>query len=276
MGSVAAPVLYALFVWWFSTGLVLMLVLRRPQAANVFAAAVLFPLSLYLLVRSSGQTTIGGVYLAFTATILLWGSQEIAFLTGLITGPKPHPCPMQATGLDRLRAALGAILYHEIALLVSGALVLTIEWHAANQVGILTFFVLWIMRLSAKLNLFMGVPVLNDEALPASISYVRSYFRRSAVNGFFPFSVVIAVLILSGLVTSAADPDASATTEAGYVLVAALMGLAILEHVFMLVPLPIDRLWAWSTGRERAKTIALTEDAVDMAGKVDRAVASSP
>ena len=187
MKAVAPAILYALFVWWFTTGLVLLLVLRqrRTMTVSLVGAALLFPLSLYLLARTGGQASVPGAYLAFTAAIVLWGTQETAFLTGVVTGPRPLPCPPGASGAARLRPAIGAILYHEIALLASGAAVLAVTWGAANQVGALTFLVLWTMRLSAKLNLFLGVPVLNDEAMPRQIEHLRSYFLRGPVNAFF-------------------------------------------------------------------------------------------
>ena len=32
----------------------------------------------------------------------------------------------------------------------------------------------------------------------------------------------------------------------GWVLLASLLGLAIIEHVLMLFPLPLQRLWGWA------------------------------
>ena len=95
MTAVAPAILYALFVWWFTTGLVLLLVLRRRMAvrAGLVGAVLLFPVCLYLLAKSSMQPGLMGVYVAFTAAILLWGTQEMAFLTGFLTGPRPLPCP---------------------------------------------------------------------------------------------------------------------------------------------------------------------------------------
>ena len=256
MSAVAGALVYALFVWWFATGLVLLLVLRqhRTVRASLLGAAILFPVSLYVLAKSSGIPSVGGVYIAFTAAIVLWGTQEIAFLTGVLTGPRPAPCPPRAQGLSRVRYALGAILYHELALLGSGLGVLAVTWGGANQIGALTFLVLYLLRVSAKLNLFLGVPVLNDSFLPAGIDYVRSYFRRGPVSAFFPVSVLLAVLVGCGLAAGAADADATQATQVGYSLVTALLGLAILEHLFMLVQLPLDRLWRWST---RARADAL-------------------
>ncbi len=250
MGAVATALLYTLFVWWFSTGLVLLVVLRRPRAlrASVMGAALLFPVCLLVLARTAALTSTVGVYVAFSTAIVLWGTQEVAFLSGFLTGPRPAPCPAGAGGFERFRRAVGAILYHEVALLVTGAAVLAVTWGAANPFGTLTFAVLWVMRLSAKLNLFFGVPVLNDGMMPAPVAFLRSYFRRGALNAFFPVALVGAVCLAGSLSVFALDPVAAAPFRAGYALASALVALAILEHAFMLVPLPADRLWRWSAG----------------------------
>ena len=193
------------------------------------------------------MTGVTGAYLAFAAAVALWGTQEVAFLSGFLTGPRPLPCPPGAKGLDRLGMAVAAILYHELALIASSAAIVAVTWQAPNQFGALTFLVLWIMRVSAKLNLFLGVPVLNDEAMPSEIAYLRTYFRRGPVNPFFPISMLVAVLMMVGFVDAAVDPEATRATTAGYALLLGLTGLALAEHVFMLVPLPIERLWRWST-----------------------------
>ena len=249
MKDAALAILYALFVWWFATGLVFLVVLRRGAAvrAALIGAAALFPVCLVLLAISGPMTGLAGVYLAFTAAVVLWGTQEVAFLTGFLTGPRPLPCPPGATGLDRLAAALGAILYHELALLATSAAVVAVTWQSANMFGALTFLVLWIMRVSAKLNLYLGVPVLNDEVMPEKIAYLRTYFRRGPVNPGFSLSVLVAVLMIVGFVDAAAAPEASRAATVGYSLLVGLTALALAEHLFMLVPLPIARLWKWST-----------------------------
>lgn len=247
--SVVAAIVYTLFVWWFATGLALLLVLRVGRRACLAGMAPVFVLALYGLVRSGGSTSVGGVYVAFTAAILLWGTQEVAFLTGACTGPRPLACPPGARGWPRLRSALGAILYHELALIACGLAVLAATWHAPNQIGALTFLVLWVMRVSAKLNLFLGVPVLNDEVLPEPLTFLRSHFRQAPANAFFPVSVVASVLALSFMVNAAASAETGAATSIGLTLVATLLALAIVEHMFMLVPLPIARLWAWAVGK---------------------------
>ncbi len=266
MREVAPAIAYALFVWWFTTGLVFLSVLRKRAAVrlSLAGAALLFPVSLCIIAVSSAYTGPLAIYLAFSASVVLWGTQEVGFLTGFLTGPRPLACPPDATGLARASYAIRAILYHEIALIGSGLAVVAVTWHAANPFGALTFLVLYVMRVSAKLNLFLGVPVLNDEIMPADIAHLRSYFRRGQVNAFFPLAMLLAVLLMVGFIGAALDPDASFSTETGYVLVATLMALAILEHVFMLVQLPIERLWRWGT-RRRGDTAAAVEHGIDAA-----------
>jgi putative photosynthetic complex assembly protein 2 len=248
MGGVILASVYALFVWWFSTGVVLMFVLRRGAfvAAGLVGAALLCPASLYALARSGTDSSVAGAYVAFTAAILLWGTQELAFLAGALTGPRPRPCPADARGARRAAYAIAAILYHEISLILAGVATMVATWGAPNQVGALTFLILWVMRLSAKLNLFLGVPVLNDEIMPDHLTFLRSYFRRGPVNALFPLVMVVSVLATGALVDAVLAPGAGAATQVGSTLLAALLALAILEHGFMVVPLPVDALWRWS------------------------------
>ena len=255
MGANAAAFAYALFVWWFSTGIVFLVVLRRPAAARVglIGAAVLYPLCLAALARTAAVTSLPATYAAFTAAIVLWGTQEVAFLTGAVTGPRPFPCPADASGLRRFRYAVAAILWHELALAGTGLGVLAATWGQPNQAGALAYAVLWAMRVSSKLNLFFGVPVLNDSIMPAPVAHLRSYFRRAPVNDFFPVAVLLAAAAGAGMVLMALDPAAERPSTAGYILAVSLLGLAILEHLFMLVPLPVERLWRWSTKSSPAR-----------------------
>ena len=250
MGANATAFAYALFIWWFSTGLVFFVVLRRPAATRwaLIGAAILYPLCLAALARTAAVSSLTATYAAFTAAIVLWGTQEVAFLTGAVTGPRPLACPAGASGLRRFRYAVAAILWHELALAGTGLGVLAATWGQPTQAGALAYAVLWTMRVSSKLNLFFGVPNLNDSIMPAPIAHLRSYFRRAPVNDFFPVAVLLAVAVGAGLVLMAIDPAAEAPSTVGYALAASLLGLAILEHLFMLVSLPFEKLWRWGTG----------------------------
>ncbi len=196
--------------------------------------------SLSGLALTAGDTSVGGAYIAFTCTILLWGAQEIAFLAGWLTGPRPLPCPVGVTGWRRLSYALQAILYHEFALLACGAAVVALTWNGANQIGLWTFAALWVLRQSAKINLFLGVPVTNDELMPDAVRFLKSFFARKPVSAFFPASVTLATAVLVILVQRIVEVAVTPFDVVGLTLVSTLFALGVVEHWFMLLPLAGD------------------------------------
>ena len=110
------------------------------------------------------------------------------------------------------------------------------------------------MRLSAKLNLFLGVPILNDQFLPSHLRYLSSFFTRGRVNFLFPVAITGSTVVTAALVVRALAPDASAFDAVGFTLLATLMALAVVEHWFMVLPLPVELLWNWGM-RSRAARI---------------------
>ena len=108
----------------------------------------------------------------------MWAWQEVGFLLGYVTGPRQAPARPGSSEPQRFVQAIQTILYHEFALVVLGVLVLAITWDAPNQVGLWTFTILWVMRQSAKLNLFLGVRNLNDEFLPEHLRHLADAISR--------------------------------------------------------------------------------------------------
>lgn len=243
--------LYALFVWWFSTGLVMWVVglPRRTHPWSLLFVTLLMVASLFGLSAAADDPGAGGAYWAFTCAVLIWAWQEVGFLMGIVTGPRRTALTSGARGMTRLSQAIGTILHHELALLVSGAAVFAVSFGAENQVGLWTFAILWVMRLSAKLNLFLGVPNRGEEFLPDHLRYLASYFAHRPMNFLFPVSVTGATIVAALLGWQALDGPESA---AGPALLVALLALAILEHWFLVLPLPSIALWRWGlTSRER-------------------------
>jgi putative photosynthetic complex assembly protein 2 len=244
--SFAEPVLYALFVWWFSTGLILFLdgLPRRtfPRTMGVATALLVAGLATLYAVRGDGSAF--GAYAAFTAALAVWGWNEIAFLTGWLTGPRRSECAPTLRGFARFVQAARMILWHELAIAAGFLLVLAVSWGGENAVGRNVYLVLWAMRLSAKLNIFLGVPNPPLAFLPERLRYLASGFRTRAMNALFPISITAstAVCALLGAWTYHATSEGAAI---GHALLATLMALAVLEHWFLVLPLPSERLWAW-------------------------------
>jgi len=241
------PVLYALFVWWFSTGLILYLD-RLPKSTfrrSQFFATVALIGALYGLSDSSKDASVAGAYVAFSCAIVIWGWQEIMFLMGVLTGPRRKPCPVNCSELQRFVSAAQAILYHELALIVSIGIAIGITWGESNQVGTLTLLILWVMRLSAKLNMFLGVRNLYETFLPETMRYLQSYFKRRPMNLLFPVSV-FASSLGAFLLWRIVSESSQAFDVVGTTFLAALLTLAVIEHWFLVLPLPSEALWKWA------------------------------
>jgi putative photosynthetic complex assembly protein 2 len=253
MTDYGVAIVFAVFVWWFSTGIVLYAV-RLPRFTvrwTILAASILLVAAVYGLAVDSRDDSVPGVFAAFTFTIFAWGWVEVTFLTGVLTGPRPLPCPEPVTGARRIYYTIQAILYHEIALLAVGGLVVLMTWGGVNRIGASTYALLWVLRLSAKLNLFLGVPVLNASLLPSRIRFIETYFRERPMNPFFPVSVTFGTVAFVMLAVQASVEDASASQRAGCTLLATLMALAVLEHWFMVIPAPLAAAWGWSLKSSR-------------------------
>ena len=239
------PVLFALLIWWCSTGLILYLdsLPRRTFRWSMLGATTVLLAALYGLATSRGHTSVAAAYVAFTSAVLVWGWLEMAFLMGFLTGPRPSAAPWGSAGWARFRYAVLAILYHELSLIAGAAVVLGLTWGADNQVGWWTYLTLWIMRLSAKLNLFLGVPQLNAELLPEHLQFLKSYLTKKPMNFLFPISitasVIAAVVMVQRIIVSSEQPFAAV----GLTLVATLIVLAIVEHWLMVLPVPAAKLW---------------------------------
>ncbi len=247
MTSFVLPLAFTLFVWWFSTGLILYLDgLPRSTFKWTFAgASATCVLGFFGLAASASQTTVASAYCGFTCALLIWAWQEVAFLLGYVTGPRRIACDASATGWTRAGIALQTILHHEFALLLLAIGVLGLTWNQPNRTGWWTFAVLWAMRQSAKLNVFLGVRNLGENFLPSHLHYLKSYFTRKPMNPLLPISVVVSAAIVVPIWQAAGAPAASGFEATSFSLVGSLLSLAILEHLLLVLPLPSEALWKW-------------------------------
>lgn len=239
-----APALVTLLLWWASTGLILRLDALRPETFpwTMAAATALLVPALLGLHGSAGMATQAGAYLGFGCALYAWGWVELAFLTGTITGPG-RGCPPGLAFRPRLRAAVAAILWHELAIVGFALLLLALAWGGENQVGPWTFLLLWAMRTSAKLNLFLGVRNPGEEFLPDHLRYLGSHFRRARMNPLFPLSLAGATILAALLFRRALAPDAEGAEAVGFTLLGSLAALAAMEHAVLMLPLSLEGLW---------------------------------
>lgn len=248
------PFCFALLAWWLSTGVILFLNHLRAETYrwSLLCATIVLLGSLFVVQATGTDTTRVGAMLAFCAAMLVWGWLEMSYFMGFVTGPRKLACPPGSIGWRRFRLALQTSLHHEAAVVVLGAVLIGLTWDAPNQFGTWTFLTLWLMRWSAKLNLYLGVPHINEHWFPAHLRFLTTYMRRRSMNLFFPVVITAATALMTLLLVPAATSASDDFTRTGYVLVATLLALGILEHWFMVLPLQDSALWNWAlrqTGR---------------------------
>lgn len=242
--------LIALFVWWFSTGTILMAVKYadragpRARVKTTIAALPLVALGAYGAWWSMTQTDVFGIYVAFLSALALWGWIETAFLTGVITGPNTNPLPPNTPEWERFIRAWGTVAYHEMLLTATLIALGLVLWHAPNPFAFYTFAVLFFARISAKLNLFFGVPHINVDFLPEALAHLASHFRIRGMNWMFPISVSALTFAAGCWIERLYSAD-SAGHVTGFALLTALTVLAAIEHWVMVLPIPDERLWRW-------------------------------
>ncbi len=259
--SLLTPILVVIAVWWIGTGLVLFLQqsIVRVKAPLAISLLVVSLVSLTGLFIGGNGTAPWQSYLSFVAAISLWGGIELSYYSGLISGVHKRTCPDDCDTGKRFRLALGASIWHEVSVLFAGGVVMTLLLQAQNPAGLYSFLVLWLMRWSAKLNLFFGVPNFNTDWFPKRLAYAHSYIRRSPVTLFFPVSVILASLVAMQLISTAlAMPDQQALT---HILPGVLLLLAILEHLFMALPIADSELWNRIFSRDDTDRLERNDDA---------------
>jgi putative photosynthetic complex assembly protein 2 len=239
------PVAVAVAAWWIST-VVLIYRAGLPTAtfrATFIGATAVMLLGAWALVASRDDPGNAGAYLAFLGALAVWGWHEVSYLFGFVSGPRPSPCPPGCRGWKRFVYGLKTCAYHEIAIVATAGLIAAVTWNAANRVGLWTFVILWLMRWSAKLNIFFGVRNFHAEFWPEHLRYLETFVRERPMNGLFPWSVLLAGAGLAVLGTTALEAGVDSARRTGSVLLATLLGLATIEHLFLVLRIPDERLW---------------------------------
>jgi len=244
LGTIA----FSTFLWWFSTGVIFYLNARPAHTFrwSMLGGTIVLAGALYGYWASASMTTVSGAFIAFSCGLVIWGWHTMSYYMGMITGPRRHPAPPDSRGIRRFVQAAATSIYHELAILSTVFVMAWISWNQPNQFGLWTFIALWVMHVSAKLNVFLGVRNLNTEFIPERLSYLTSFFSQKPMNLLFPFSVTAGTIFTMALIQQAGAADGDAFTKTGYVLLATLVALAVIEHWFMILPIPAEELWRWS------------------------------
>ncbi len=247
------PVLATIAVWFIATGLVAWLDNRErstfPRSLALGGAAGVAGLAIIFI--SMGSVSVWAAYAAFGGAILVWSWLEIGFLTGAVAGPRREPCDPGASDWERFRQASATLVHHEIALALTTVMLISLTWNAANQLAAMTFTLLYAMRLSAKLNIFHGVPNSATDILPPHLAYLKSYYGPVRFSWPLVVSILAAAVLSAWLATVAIASPAGSAEAVGASLLFAFAALGTLEHLFLALPFRDGMLWGWALPRTR-------------------------
>ncbi len=240
----ALPIGFTVLAWWASTVLVMYRagLPERSFVATLAGATVALTLGLVLFALSLHETGTKAVYFAFLAGLLIWVWHEVSYLFGFVTGPQPEACPSGVSDWRRFILGVRTCVYHELAIVTTAGLLAAASWGAPNKITLWTFCILWLMRWSVKLNIFLGVRNLHIEYLPEHLRYLASFARNRRMNELFPLSMLFALAALLLLIAAAVGAD-DAAARTGATLLATLLALAIIEHALLVVNLDDSFLW---------------------------------
>ncbi|MGQ9549459.1 MAG: putative photosynthetic complex assembly protein PuhE [Roseiflexus sp.] len=238
------PLIYALVLWWVSTAVIILLY-RLPQRTYRLSFTALSAgglASLYGIWLARDDTSMLGAYLGFTCGTLLWGWQLAGFYMGFVTGPREEPFIWHPSDIVRFGQAVRASLHHELAALAGVVVVALLSGKAANQVGLWTYLLLWLMHLAAKINIFLGARNFHAGLLPDHLRHLSVFFRYRPMNLFFPLSVTAAIVVAILLARWALHPDATDFEAVAGTSLGFLTLLGLLEIWLLMTP-PAGTMW---------------------------------
>ncbi|MFM8480212.1 MAG: putative photosynthetic complex assembly protein PuhE [Gammaproteobacteria bacterium] len=247
------PLLLTLALWWGSTAVIARLIGHTPHTYPrlLLLATLLGFAGLLLLVGLRDTTSVAAAVGALVGAIAVWGWIEVTFLTGKVTGPLPGHSADDEGLLRRAGRAFTAILWHEILIALTVAVAAVLLLGRENDLALLVLLLLWLMRSSAKLNLFLGVRNLGEGFFPPHLRHLLDFMRHRAMNALMPISLLAGTAIAwhfgAASLSAASAYEATAST-----ILSTLAALAVFEHLLMVLPLPAESLWRWSLANRRA------------------------
>ena len=233
---VLAAAAFVLLMWSVFTAIIFYL---DSLATRTFkwsmAAATLVLIGCAFLIWALRETnSTSAIAASFAAGLLAWGWTEMALYMGYITGPRKQRCSETCSGVAHFGHAVSANLWHEIVVILFALAI----YCSGNATALWCFVMLWLMHLSARLNVFLGARNVSEDFVPAHMDILKGFLRRRNMNPLFPFSCAVLV----GLTIYLASLPQSFEIS----MAATLSAVGLLEHILLMLPLPTEKLWTWS------------------------------
>jgi putative photosynthetic complex assembly protein 2 len=237
--TLLAAIIFVTVLWSASTAVIFYLdsLPTRTFKYSMAAATLVLAVCGIAIWQLRADTSTLGLASSFAAGLLAWGWTEMSLYMGYITGPRKQRCEEGCHGAKHFGHAISANLWHELLVIGFAGVV----WLSGNHTALWCFVMLWLMHLSARLNVFLGVRNISAEFVPAHMDVLKSFLRRRRMNALFPLSCIALLAVIVYLVQ---QPESFAGNMA-----ISLAAIGLLEHVLLMLPLPIERLWYWTLSK---------------------------
>jgi len=251
------PFIVTVMIWFVATGLVAW---ADNRDAKTFPKSILIGgiggiAGLFVILMASQNVSVFAVYAAFVGALMVWGWHEIGFLTGAATGPRREPASPGLTGARRFAEATATVIHHEVMLALTALLLISLSWNLPNQIGATVFVMLFGLRLSAKINMYVGVPNTSVEMLPPHLEYLKTYFGPNRMTWLLAASILTITAVAMWFGSLAMQSQLGSAEMVGASLLTTLCLLGALEHGFLALPFRDGMLWGWAF-RKRDTTLA--------------------
>lgn len=242
------PFIVTVAIWFIATGLIAWADNRERSTftRSMMIGGVAGIAGLVVILVASLSAEVWSVYLAFIGALMVWGWHELSFLTGAAAGPRRGLADPDLTGVARFRQAASTVMHHEVALALTALLLISLSWNVPNQIGATVFVLMFGMRLTSKINLFVGVPNTTSEMLPEHLAYLKTYFGRNRMTVLLPLSILGLAAMTTWFAQMALAAPVGSAEMVGASLLTTLALLGVLEHLFLALPFRDGMLWGWA------------------------------
>lgn len=266
------PFIVTVMVWFVATGLVAWADNRDRStfSRSQVIGSVSGIAGLIVILVASLSAEVWAVYLGFVGALMVWGWHEISFLTGAAAGPRRGPADPSLKGVARFRQAAATVMHHEVALALTALLLISLSWDVPNQIGATVFVLMFAMRLTSKINLFVGVPNSSVEMLPDHLAYLKSYFGPNRMTALLVASMIGIALTSAWFASLALAAPAGSAEMVGASLLFTLSLLGVIEHLFLSLPFRDGMLWGWALPQSKLAQGNLAQNKVRVPVRRDK------
>ncbi|MEP7065049.1 MAG: DUF3623 family protein [Gemmatimonadota bacterium] len=230
--ALASSVAIVVCFWWMATGLTI--AMQRSDASRLLslAATTVFAAGGALLIAGSRhERTPRSARTAFIGASLLWWWSATMFYGGWGVSPDAFPAGPHGSFALAMQA-IDATLAIDLVTVAAIVLVAIAVWRAQNRVALWTLLAFWGTLQTAKLSVFFGVRSPGAEFLPAELSGLRIFFGPER-NSPFLAVMIVGIAVAALWLWMRARRTRDAFVRHGFAMLATLLALAALEHLFL-------------------------------------------